>query len=115
MSSGTGCCNVGSARDFVPSAPQKNISRGLRPPKPHHWANFKIEYPLQSDSKACPAVRALDQRLPGIDRDQGRPEEMHICPRAAGLENDQLPTAWALPHAFAGPIIVAHDLAGAEE
>jgi len=40
---------------------------------------------------------------------------MHICPRAAGLENDQLSTAWALPHAFAGPIIVAHDLAGAEE
>jgi hypothetical protein len=40
---------------------------------------------------------------------------MHICPRAAWLENDQLPAMRALPHAFAGPIIIAHNLAGAEE
>jgi len=40
---------------------------------------------------------------------------MHICPRAARLENDQLSAVRALPHAFAGPIIIAHDLAGAEE
>jgi hypothetical protein len=40
---------------------------------------------------------------------------MHICPGAAWLEDYKLPAAWAFSHAFAGPIIVAHNLAGTEE
>jgi len=70
---------------------------------------------LHSDSKSRPAARALNYRLPGINRDQGHPEQMHVCPHTAWPEDDKLPAAWALPHAFAGPIIIAHDLAGAEE
>jgi len=40
---------------------------------------------------------------------------MHECPHTAWPEDHKLPAAWALPYAFAGPIIIAHDLAGAEE
>jgi hypothetical protein len=40
---------------------------------------------------------------------------MHIRARAAWLEDHKLSATWALTHAFAGPIVVAHDLAGAEE
>jgi len=40
---------------------------------------------------------------------------MRICPHAAWLEDHKLAAAWALTHAFARPIVVAHDLAGAKE
>jgi hypothetical protein len=40
---------------------------------------------------------------------------MHICPRAARLEDHILAAARTLPHPFARPIIVAYNLAGAEE
>jgi hypothetical protein len=40
---------------------------------------------------------------------------VYICPCAAWLEDYQLAALRALTHAFAGPIIVTHDLPGAEE
>jgi hypothetical protein len=40
---------------------------------------------------------------------------MHICARAAWLEDHKLATVWALTHAFARPVVVTHDLAGAKE
>jgi hypothetical protein len=61
------------------------------------------------------AVLAFDDRLRGANWNKRNPKDMKECPGSAWLKNCILATARALLHTAAGPVVVAHYLAGAEK
>jgi hypothetical protein len=70
---------------------------------------------LDGGGEAGTAILALQDRLVGAERDQRNPEDMEERPRRARLELRVLAATWALLHPTARPVVVAYDLAHAEE